>query len=157
VCCCVVWEGYLLTQLLFTGWSQGLGTDKCAVGRDWRLHWCRLYLINVLSLQFFTIWKANVFLVVFLEGTSVFYEVKALSVSVFLWSSSTSLMELDMYKSVPLVGTPFSYFLFSFTNTVDVQSYEVEAPLVPFDIGFWNVVWYLACSVSKVPYTLSLC
>jgi len=64
----------------------------------------------------------------------MFCEVRALSV--FVQSSSAILMEPDMYKSIPLVATPSSCFLFSCTNTVDVQSYEVEAPLVPFDIGF---------------------
>jgi len=64
----------------------------------------------------------------------MFCEVRALSV--FVWSSSAILMELDVYKIIPLVATPSSYFLFSCSNTMDVQSYEVEAPLVPFDIGF---------------------
>jgi hypothetical protein len=45
-------------------------------------------------------------------------------------------MEPDMYKSIPLVATPSSCFLFSCTNTMDVQSYEVETPLVPFDTRF---------------------
>jgi len=50
--CCVVWEEYILAQLLFTGWSGGLDADKRVVGRDRRLHWRKLHLINVLSLEF---------------------------------------------------------------------------------------------------------
>ena len=83
-----------------------------------------------IALESFTTWKANVFLVVFtflengLQEKSMFCEVRALSVClsvfVFVWSISTILMEPDVYKSVPLVATPSSYFLFSCNNTVDV-------------------------------------
>ena len=156
--CCV---GYLLAQFAVHWVVWGLDTDKRAVGWDWRLHWWKLYLINTLPLKFFTIWKANVLLAVFtvlenvLDGRSLFCEVRMFSL--FVWSCSAILVELGMYESVPLVATASSYFLFSCTNTVNAQSYKVEAPLVPFDRGFQNDVWYHACSVSKVPCTISLC
>ena len=114
MCYCVVWEEYWLAQLQFTGWS-GLDTDKCVVGRDWGLHWCRLYLMNVLSLEFFTIWKARVFLAVFHS----FRKCPQGKIQCFVrsehcvcvWSSSAISMELDMHKSIPLVTTPSSYIL----------------------------------------------